>query len=317
MGPTTRELPDEVVLGVDLGGTKIAAGIVTAGGQIVARRRTPTDPQLGGDEVLSRVLSLIESLMDDVKAASSRPVGVGLGVAELVDPGGAIVSEATFPWSGYDLRGAIERVAHCPVQVEADVRAAAQAESRWGAGRSLHSFVYVTIGTGISSCLMIDGRPFVGARGLTGTFASSMLSILDAKGHEVIGPPLESMAAGPALARRYAEHVPDFTGHAPEVLQLAAEGDLVAVQVVGSAGRAVGAAVAQLINTLDPERVIVGGGLGLVTGLYRESLVHACREFVWSELHRHVPIISAELGVDAGWMGAAAAVLANLAEGRS
>jgi glucokinase len=186
------------------------------------------------------------------------------------------------------------------------VRAAARAEALYGAGRDCHSFVYVTVGTGISACLVIGGEPYAGARGLTGTFASSHGLIPGKDGQLHAGPPLESFAAGPALSARYAEARPGFKGAAAEVLRHAASGDSLARNVVESAGTALGAAIASLVNILDPETVVIGGGLGLAAGLYRESIEVALRGHVWSELHRDLKIMSAQLGNDAGIVGAAA-----------
>jgi glucokinase len=89
------------------------------------------------------------------------------------------------------------------------------------------------------------------------------------------------------------------------VLELADEGDRSAWTIVATAGRALGAAIAQLVNMLDPQTVVVGGGLGMADGIYRQSLVEALRDHVWSDLHREIPLLSASLGNDAGFIGAA------------
>jgi glucokinase len=229
----------------------------------------------------------------------------GVGVAELVDREGAVLSEATIAWKGISLKSRIQAATSLPVHVDADVRAAARAEARLGAGRGLGCFLYVTVGTGISSCLVLEGIPYVGARGLTGTFASSR-GLIPAGGSQLIGgPPLEEFAAGPALATRYAQVCPGFVGTAVDVLSLAESADRNAESIAGSAGRALGAAIAQLVNVLDPEAVVIGGGLGLAGGVYRASVEDALRAHVWSEYHRDIPLRSAALGVDAGWIGAA------------
>jgi glucokinase len=196
-----------------------------------------------------------------------------------------------------------------PTRVDADVRAAARAEGRLGAGRAWGCFLYVTVGTGISAALVLDGSPYLGARGLTGTFASSPVVIPGGAGALVSGPPLEQFAGGPALAARLAETRPGFRGTAADVLELAGAGDEVAREVAASAGRSLGAAVGHLVNTLDPAAVVVGGGLGLAAGLYREALERAMRESIWSDLHRDLPLLPASLGNDAGWIGAALAAL--------
>jgi glucokinase len=106
---------------------------------------------------------------------------------------------------------------------------------------------------------------------------------------------------------RLAAERPDFTGDTPEVLALAEAGDSQARAIVVSAARAVGAAVASLVNMLDPEAVIIGGGLGTVEGCYRDALVSSMRSHIWCEFHRGLPVRSAQLGNDAGFIGAALA----------
>jgi glucokinase len=176
-----------------------------------------------------------------------------------------------------------------------------------GAGQGLQSFLYVTVGTGISASLVIGGRPYCGARGLTGTLATSSVSFAAADGSVVTGLPLEQFAAGPAIVRRYNESHGGGSLSTAEIIELCEAGDVRARQVVESAGFALGAAIAQLVNMLDAAAILLGGGLGLVEGTYRRCVTEALRQHVWSEYHRDVPVVSARLGVDAGFIGAALA----------
>jgi glucokinase len=100
---------------------------------------------------------------------------------------------------------------------------------------------------------------------------------------------------------------PRFSGRSYDVFRLAAENDPVAVNVVELAGKSVGVAIARLVDTFDPEIVVLGGGMSAVVGLYRESLEAGVRNFVWSVLHQNIPIVSAHLDVDSGVVGAALA----------
>lgn len=297
-------------IGVDVGGTKCAAGLVLLPeGRIFARRLRSTEPRRGGAAVLADVIELVKSLCDESRQLDVAPAAIGVGVAELVGPDGQVLSEATIGWKGVAVADAIQRATGLPACVEADVRAAARAEAHCGAGRGRESFLYVGIGTGISACHVQHGIPYAGARGLTGTCASSRGLIPGDDGRLAAGPPLEQFAAGPALAARFAPVRNDrpYTPH--EVVELCETGDEPARAVVSSAGDAVGAAIAQMVNLLDPEIVVIGGGLGLVGGLYRESIEHAMRAYIWSDLHRDVHLISAQLGADAGFVGAALAAI--------
>jgi glucokinase len=293
-------------IGIDVGGTKCAAGLVSLDdGRVVARCLRPTKAERGGEAVLVDVLEMARSLQADANQLNFRPESIGIGLCELVGVEGQIHSDATIHWMGTPVAGRIEHETRLPVFIDADVRAAARAEAHFGAGRNLRCFLYVTVGTGISSCLVVDRKPFAGARGLTGTFASGKALIASTDGELLSGPPLEQFSSGPALASRFATVRVGFAGAAPEVLALAEAGDPLAGPIVESAGKTLGAAIAQLVNVLDPEAVVIGGGLGLATGRYRHCVESALREYVWSELHRNIRLVSATLGNDAGIVGAA------------
>jgi glucokinase len=269
------------------------------------RNLQPTRPERGGEAVLAEVIELARSLQADAKRLGIPPKSIGIGLCELVGSDGQILSDATIRWMGIPVLAQIEDETQLPVFLDADVRAAARAEAYFGAGRNLRCFLYVTVGTGISSCLVLNKTPFAGARGLTGTFASGNGLMAGNNGQLLSGPPLEQFASGPALAARFAATSVGFVGAAPEVLALAERGDPLAQPIVETAGQALGAAIAHLVNVLDPEAVVIGGGLGLAAGLYRRSMEESLREYVWSELHRDVPLLSASLGNDAGIIGAA------------
>jgi glucokinase len=297
-------------LGIDVGGTKIAAGVVTfPEGEVRCRRLIPTASKRGGEAVLGDVLRLSEDLIAEARGMSLRVGGIGAGVCELVDLSGKVVSESSIAWKGLEVQERLSKLA--PAVVEADVRAAALAEACFGAGRPFRAFLYVTVGTGISSSLVLDKKPFAGARGLTGTMASSPLPrgdrLLDEKPWQGSMPTLEEIASGPALVARYNQRHPGATRSGEDVVARAMAGDAGAVAVLESAGEALGAAVGWLVNVLDPEAVIVGGGVGLSGGVYWLSFLSSARRHIWSELHRELPIFPAEKGADAGLIGAAAA----------
>ncbi len=162
-------------IGVDVGGTKIAAGLVAfPHGEVRARRQIATAPARGGEAIFADVLRLCEELTTAARAQDRRVDGIGIGVCELVDLDGNVVSENCIAWKNVPVREQLSKLA--PACIEADVRAAALAEAMFGAGRPFKQFLYVTVGTGISCCLVLDGKPFTGAHGATGTMASSPLS---------------------------------------------------------------------------------------------------------------------------------------------
>lgn len=292
-------------VGLDVGGTKIAAGVVAfPSGRVLARRTVPTNAWRAGQAVLDDALAVAGEMLD-VAATSGRDVyGIGVGVAELVDPAGRVTSAQTIAWHGVPVREELGRLA--PAVVEADVRAAALAEALFGAGRSFRTFVYVTVGTGISYSLVQDGRPYAGAHGNALVFASAPWSTTCSACGTELHPVLEEIASGPALVAHYNRDRPGGAGRGEDVLAAAGAADPAAVAVVRAAGQALGVGIGFLVNTLDPEAVVVGGGLGLAGGLYWDEAERATRAHIWAETIRDLPILPAALGTDAGLVGAAA-----------
>ena len=305
-------------IGLDIGGTKTAGGLVQfPGANVLARRVIPTRPHREPHEVLEDTLKLAADLKSEAESLGHVVAGIGAGVAELVDADGAITSSACIPWRGTPLRQRLGEFA--PACVDADVRAAALGEARYGAGRGYDDFVYVTIGTGISYSLVLSGQPYAGARGNALVLASGPTSHVCNHCGQHSTMVLEEFASGPAIARRYAELTDraaslDCGGGAlappvkgEDVTRAAAEGDHDAIEVVRTAGTALGAALGFLVNVLDPAAIVVGGGLGLAGGHYWESLVESTRAHIWADGSRDLSIVTASLGPDAGIIGAAAA----------
>lgn len=293
-----------LAIGIDVGGTKIAAGLVEfPSGRVFDRRVTPTAPARGGEAVLEDALALARGLLTEAARRKVRVVGVGLGVAELVTSEGNVSSSQTMAWSGLPVRERLAELA--PAVVESDVRAAALAESKFGAGRPFRNFAFIIVGTGISYCLVVDGEPYAGARGNALVLATGAETSVCPKCGTEFDFVLEEFASGPALVARYNERAGTKATRGEEILAAAAGGDGLAREVVESAGRALGSRLGTLVNLLDPEALIVGGGLGLAGGLYWENLAASTRRHIWPEASRDLPILRAALGADAGLIGAA------------
>jgi glucokinase len=294
-------------IGLDVGGTKTSGGVVSIpSGRVLVKQVIPTKTEREGQLVLSDSLALARELVQEAAVLGRKVLGVGVGVAELVDLEGNVTSGQTIHWNGLPVQERFSEIG--PAVVESDVRAAALAESLFGAGKSFPIVVYVTVGTGISYSLVNEGRPFPGARGNALILSSSPLTTRCTHCGEVLRPILEEFSSGPALVSRYNQKASNSVARAEEVLS-AVELDPMAFEVVRTAGEALGVSVAFLVNTLDPQAVIVGGGLGLAGGLYWSSFVSSAREHIWAEASRNLPILKAALGTDAGLIGAAATVV--------
>ena len=292
-------------IGLDVGGTKIACGIVAfPSGEVLSRQIIPTFVSDGGEAVLSRALQLARELIQQATRSRFAILGIGVGVCELVDADGHITSGQAVAWQGLRVQERFSELA--PAVVESDVRAAALAEARFGAGSPFRVFAYLTVGTGISHTLVQNGRTYAGARGNALILASAPWTVTCTRCGEELNQVLEEFASGPALVARYNARSGRRTTRAEEVIEAAQAGDTAASDVVRSAGKALGNSVGLLINILDPEAIVVGGGLGLAGGPYWSSFEDSTRRHVWSDGARDLPILRATLGTDAGLIGAAA-----------
>lgn len=292
----------QYAIGIDVGGTKIAAGLVSSDGEVLQKKRVPTQAYLGGEYVLQKVTELAHFFLEQAQKLNKNVSGIGMGVAELVNPHGHITSSQTIKWQGLDVQRYLSALA--PTSLEADVRVAAVAESTFGAAKGVKHVLYVTIGTGISHALVIDGRPFAGAHGNALVFASSPLRLYDETGAKTYLP-LEDFSAGPALVRRYNQRTGKTCTQGQDVFEAARLGDKEALFVLESAAKTLGAGVGWLVNVFDPQMVVIGGGLGVAGGKYWDYLEAATRDHIWSEESRQVPMLRAALGDDAGLVGAA------------
>lgn len=294
---TTSE--PEIAVGIDVGGTKTAVGLVELdSGTIRDVREIDSHAERGAGDLHRRLRAVLEEL---VAGSEIRPAGVGVVVPELVSPVGEVLTDVVIPGLSGDLASAWVDLG--VTAVEADVRGAALAEGRFGHGAGLESFVFVSVGTGISCCFVLDGRPWAGANGAAILLGSGVLVDALSFGPGPRELPLEAFAGGPALVQRYRDAGGVATS-ARDVLERC-EVDPVARDVATSAGTALGRGLAELVNLLDPEAVVVGGGLGAAAGPFRDAAVEAARSAIWADAARAVPIVSSAIGPQAGVIGAA------------
>ncbi len=280
---------------IDIGGTKIALGLVDAAGRVHAQTRLQTDQGVAPHRVLERVR---DALRDLSAGASVR--GVGLGCTGPVDPlTGRVGAADLLPgWEGLDLLAPFTELG-LSAALENDADAAALGEAAWGAGKDAERFIYVTVSTGIGAGLVFDGRLYRGARG-------SHPEI----GHHVVddtGPLCycgatgcwEVLASGPALARAAG------VATAEAACAAALRHDPIAQAAVASVGRYLGLGLANLIALFGPDVVALGGGVMASYDLFAEpiqNILHTHTGLMPANLTRIVP---AHLGADAGLIGAA------------
>jgi glucokinase len=287
------------VIGVDLGGTKILAGVVDRDGTVEQRRELPT-PLGSQDELLGGLASAVEDVLSDDVAA------LGFGIPSTIDQrSGKAVTSVNIPLADLDLRGAMHERFGLPVGIDNDANAATLAEWAHGAGRGTRHMVMLTLGTGVGGGLILDGKPYRGAIG-AGAELGHMVIDLD-------GPPcqgactgrghLEVLASGHAATTAAMERFgPAADAH--RLVRLANEGDSDAVAILAEIGSRLGAGMVSLVNVFNPELIVVGGGFAAAGDLLLEPARERVAREPLSPARELVRIVRAELGTAAGLVGA-------------
>lgn len=307
-------------MGVDIGGTKIAVGVVDDDGVIVAKTKRPTEPH-HPESIDAAIADAVAELAADYEYSA-----VGLAAAGFVSSDRQHVTFApNIAWRNYPLAQRVSELlpGDVPVVVENDANAAGWAEFVFGAGRDVQNFALLTIGTGLGGALVVDGALVRGAYG----FGAEVGHIAMVPGGHACGCGhrgcWEQYASGSALVREArlagverptrAAKLLELAGGVPEkitgthVSQLAAEGDELAVELLRELGEWIGRGCATLASTLDPALFVVGGGVVAAGDFLLEP---ARTQFEASlpalELRPVAPIVAAQMGNDAGIVGAAA-----------
>ena len=273
-------------LAVDLGGTKCSAAVIDRHGKILARRTVPVDVSSSLGPV-QQIVELAKELADARKPAEAF-IAAGVAVPGLVRPNGTVWAPNLPGWDEMPLAKHLTRSLKIPVQVESDRNAAVLGESWLGAARGKSDAIVLMIGTGIGAGIMSGGRILRGAHELSGCAGWLTVTREDVQAAQGCGE-LESLAAGPGIARAAQQRLQKGEGSiltnldvskitAHDVANAARSGDALALDVFQHAGRFLGYGLANLISILDPEVIVLGGGMAAVADLYLAPMKEAMFE---------------------------------------
>ena len=298
------------IVGIDIGGTKIAAAIVTKGGTFVERRVVPTSAGRGALGVLGTLVGLVDDLRREASAQAVTVLAVGVATAGMVDRSTGVVSRATdaFPdLLGLPLREELERQFGLPVVLLNDVHAMAIGEQSAGSGDSDGHALYVVVGTGVGGALTRAGSLVLGDHGFAGDIGHVVIDSSPTARRCPCGRlgHLEAYVSGPALAREYERRsgCAPLDGDLQPVAARASGGERLARDVLREGAQFLGRAVGGLVNLLDPEIVVFGGGLlGLDGSLFWDRVGECLTAEVRSGSLPRVE--RARLGNDAAIVGA-------------
>lgn len=270
------------VIGVDIGGTKIAAGIVTPFGDALHVQTTRTPSSQGAEAILTAVAEVALQLLDYARSAALQITAVGVGAGGQIDVTSGRVHYATnviSGWSGADIAGVLQEKLSLPVTVDNDGNVWALGEHRFGAAKSYRDVLCVAVGTGVGGGLILNNQLHRGNSYSGGDMSHLLVEYKNGRicscgqlGH------LEAYAAGPAMARAYSE----MAGLAipcelPIVVEKANRGDLLARNIIEEGARMLGRTLIGVLNLIDPQALVIGGGVIQLGDLWWNPLVEEIR----------------------------------------
>lgn len=301
----------KLVIGIDMGGTNVRLALVSSDGTVINSMRNKTSAQEGKDAIISRLSSASSELVAEGRDLGNV-VGVGIGAPGLIENGVVRCSPNLPGWKEVPLQKLLEEALSLPVVLENDANAVAYGEKSFGAGKGFASLICITLGTGVGGGVILDGKIWRGAFGMAGEI-----------GHMVVEPEglkcscgnrgcLETYASATAIVRAANEAVSkgdaswDRDNLTAEVLEASARrGDKAAAALFSSAGRYLGIGIASLLHILNPELVIIGGGVSKAWDLFYPSMTEEIYKRCFREIVERTKILPATLGDSAGILGAA------------
>lgn len=309
----------ELFVGVDVGGTKVAAGLVSAEGEISTQVRVAMTSSASAQRGLESVLSAISHVIPE---GSAGLAGIGICAPGPLDPQtGVIINPPNVPcWRDFPLAAAVQKLHSVPVKVDNDANAAALAEARWGAARGYHNVFYATIGTGIGTGIVFDGKVYHGRTGAAGE--GGHVSV-DYQGPICnCGKPgcIEILASGTAIAERVRKEL--AAGATSSMLELAGgdpaaitglivgkaleHGDDLAKKIMTETSEIVAVWLSNIVDLFDPEVVVIGGGAAALYKPFFGTLRERMPELAVNPRAKEIPIVAARYGADSGIAGGAA-----------
>ncbi|MBM7052067.1 ROK family protein [Rothia sp. ZJ1223] len=301
-------MTQQFAVGIDLGGTKTAFGVVDANGQVYERHEIPTIADIGGEELARNTARGALTVIEQVTARGGEVTGIGIGSAGVIGAEGEVITAANVitDWSGVPLAHIISEETGLPTYAVNDVHAHALGESWAGAAAEAPSSLLVAFGTGVGGGYISQGEPLKGAHFLAGHVGhfSSPLALdipcpCGGTGH------LEAVAAGPAIHRRYLATGGDASS--PDTKDVAARaraGEQKAIDAIEFAARAAGIALGDLVNILNPHVLVLSGGMVNLGDLWLPIVEKEFRAAALGQA-KETPLVAAQLGSDAPIIGAA------------
>ena len=314
---------EPLTLGVDIGGTKIAAGLVDSGGSILFQTRVPMCAREDAATGFAAVQNAIEAVFAAQPDARARLAGIGICAPGPLDPRtGVVLNPPNVPcWRNFPLAAEVQRVFHVCAKIDNDANAAALAEAIWGAGVGFRNVFYATLGTGIGTGIIFDRRIY---HGRTGSAAEGGHVSIDYNGPRCgCGKRgcVEALCSGPAIALRASKRLAETGTQSQmrelvgsELKELTAEnvakafqaGDALAREVLETTADLLTVWLGNMIDLLEPDIVVFGGGIALLMSEFFARIRNELPKWCVNSRCHEIPLVLAKYGSDAGIAGAAA-----------
>jgi glucokinase len=291
-----------LAVGIEIGGTKLQAGVGLRDGKLAALVRRTVDPSKGGAGIREQIPSLVEEAVAKSGCSPKDLAGVGVGFGGPVDSkrGRILVSHQIDGWADFPLRDWLQKKVEVPVVLQNDAKTAALAEATLGAGKGLKRIFYITVGSGVGGGLVVDGAPDVGQGLGAGEIGHTWVPDPDS------GKPdkLEHVASGWAIGKRGSRRLGRELSGA-EVAALAGKGDAVARKTVEESAEALAIGIGNVLALLHPERFIVGGGVSLMGELWWNPLRRMLAEkYAFAPFAQSYDVVPSALGEEVVVIGA-------------
>lgn len=296
--------PDSLLWGIDLGGTKIEIALCDPAkpAEAVLRRRCDTGATHGYSHIVSQIVSLVAEAEEI--SGRSRPSRIGIGTPGAVDPRtGQLKNSNTTCLNGRPLRDDLETALGMKVAMANDANCFTLAETLWGAGRGENVVLGLILGTGVGGGICIEGKVLNGLHGITGEWGHNPIPGEDRPCYCGRRGCVETVLAGPSLERFHRESGGEDL-KLPEIRKRADAGDSLALRTLDRLQEKFGQAIAAVINILDPDAIVIGGGVGNIPLLYGDSVHEAIRRHIFNP-ELKTKILRPLLGDSAGVFGAA------------
>jgi glucokinase len=320
-------MEERFVIGIDIGGTKVAVGLVDGSAQIRCQTRSPMVPDGDAAAGLAAVLSAVNTLSASSGNGEQRSIrGIGICTPGPLDPEtGIVINPPNLPcWRNFPLATKIAQIYGVPVKIDNDANGAALAEARWGAGSGYRSVFYITIGTGFGTGIVLDGDIYHGRTGAAGEGGHMSIDYRGTQCRCGKRGCIEALVSGPAIAQRARTKLMTARGVSSAILELAGgkieavtsdlidkaniAGDAIAKEILLETVELLSLWMGSIIDLLEPDVMIMGGGVATMLSPFFDEIRNRLPKCCVNTRCQEIPLLRARHGADSGILGAASIV---------